>query len=253
MRQKIVAGNWKMNKTLDQALQLAAEIKPMVMDEVDSRVNIILAPPAIYLSRLKDMIGSLPLAAQNCSAFLSGAYTGDLSAEMLKSVGAQYVIIGHSERREIFRETDQIVLDKIQQALKSALKVILCCGEPLSIREQGTHVDYVKKQLEQSLFKLEASNWEHIILAYEPIWAIGTGKTATSQQAQEMHASIRLMISENMGSSQSEGISILYGGSVKPDNAAELFACSDVDGGLIGGASLNARDFIAIAKSFQWS
>ena len=253
MRQKVIAGNWKMNKSLDQAIQLTVEIAPMVASEVDNRVEVIIAPPAPYLLRLKDLSGKVNLAAQNCSSFKSGAYTGEIAAEMLKSIGVEYVILGHSERRELFQETDQVVLEKISQALSAGLKVILCCGEPLRVREQNAHVSYVKKQLEQSLFQLEAPLFGQIMIAYEPIWAIGTGKTASSEQAQEMHSEIRSMIRAERGDEVANRMSILYGGSVKPENATELFKGKDVDGGLIGGASLNARDFISIAKSIQFS
>jgi triosephosphate isomerase len=190
------------------------------------------------------------LGAQNCYSKISGAYTGEVSVEMLKSVGTQFVILGHSERREYFSETNALLSEKVKIVLDHGLTPIFCCGESLSQREKGIHHDFVKTQLTESLFGLEKEAYTKVVIAYEPIWAIGTGVTATSAQAQEMHELIRKHISSKYGVETAENTSILYGGSAKPDNARELFACKDVDGGLIGGASLKARDFIDIIKSF---
>jgi len=252
MPQKIVAGNWKMNNTIDEGLKLTSEIVNMVEDEVSSDVKVILAPPFVHLSQVKNLIKEsqkLFLSAQNCSQHASGAYTGEVSAGMLKSVGAQYIIIGHSERREYFNETNEQLAQKVDATLANGLTPIFCCGEPLEIREAATYIDYVQNQLRESLFHLPADAFKKIIIAYEPIWAIGTGETATSGQAQEMHAAIRTFLAAKYGDAAKE-TSILYGGSCKPSNAKELFACEDVDGGLIGGASLKSRDFTDIVKSF---
>lgn len=252
MPQKIVAGNWKMNNTIDEGLKLTSEITNMVADEVSSDVKVILAPPFIHLTQVKHLIkGSdkLFLAAQNCSEHASGAYTGEVSAEMLKSVGTSYVIIGHSERREYFKETNEQLAQKVDAALGNGLTPIFCCGEPLEIREAATYIDYVQQQLRESLFHLSEEAFKKIVIAYEPIWAIGTGKTASSDQAQEVHAAIRVFLEAKYGDVAKE-TSILYGGSCKPSNAKELFACADINGGLIGGASLKSRDFTDIVKSF---
>lgn len=252
MPQKIVAGNWKMNNTIDEGLKLTSEITNMVADEVSSGVKVVLAPPFVHLSQVNNLIKGnekLFLAGQNCSEHASGAYTGEVSTAMLKSVGAHYVIIGHSERREYFNETNEQLAQKVDAALGNGLSPIFCCGEPLEIREAGTYIDYVQQQLRESLFHLSAEAFRKIVIAYEPIWAIGTGKTASSDQAQEMHAAIRSFLVAKYGEVAKE-TSILYGGSCKPSNAKELFACADVDGGLIGGASLKSRDFTDIVKSF---
>ncbi len=252
MPQKIVAGNWKMNNTIDEGLKLTSEIANMVADEVSSDVKVILAPPFVHLTQVKNLIKGnekLFLSAQNCSEHASGAYTGEVSAAMLKSLGANYVIIGHSERREYFNENNEQLSQKVDAALGNGLTPIFCCGEPLEIREAGTYIDYVQQQLRESLFHLSEEAFEKIVIAYEPIWAIGTGKTASSAQAQEMHAAIRSFLEAKYGE-KAKDTSILYGGSCKPSNAKELFACNDVDGGLIGGASLKSRDFTDIVKSF---
>jgi triosephosphate isomerase (TIM) len=253
MRQKIVAGNWKMNKNLDEGLKLASEIVNIIQDEVINEVKIVLAPPFIHLQSIYKLIsGSKPifLGAQNCYEKESGAYTGEISALMLASVNVSYVIIGHSERRQYFNESNQVVAQKIDVSIKNKLKPIFCCGEPLEVRENNNHIDYVVKQLEESLFHLTKEQFKEIVIAYEPIWAIGTGKTASTRQAQEMHAEIRKCIADKYGSEAANELSILYGGSCNPQNAPELFACPDVDGGLIGGASLKSREFIDIIKSF---
>ena len=194
-----------------------------------------------------DRIG---VSAQNCAAEAKGAFTGEVSAEMVKSTGAEYVILGHSERREYYGETSEILNKKLALALANGLTPIYCCGEPLEVREAGKQNEFVKNQLEETIFQLPESEFKKLVIAYEPIWAIGTGKTATSAQAQEIHAFIRSAIAEKFGSETAESISILYGGSAKPDNAPELFANKDVDGGLIGGASLKAEDFLGIINAF---
>ncbi len=253
MRQKIVAGNWKMNKTLIEAQSLTSEIANMVDDEAPADVKVIISPPYPFIYAIQNLIpeiGHISLGAQNCHQEESGAYTGEVSAAILKSLGVQYVILGHSERREQFEETDELLANKIDTALKNDLKVIFCCGEPLQVRESENQNEYVTKQITNSLFHLSEEAYKNIIIAYEPIWAIGTGKTASSEQAQEMHKTIREHIASKFGENAAEETSILYGGSCKPDNAKELFSQADVDGGLIGGASLKSRDFVDIIKSF---
>lgn len=252
MRDKIVAGNWKMNKTFEEARTLASEVMGMVADEVRSNVKVIFCTPFPYLVSLKTLLGSngkIALGAQNCSEHEWGAYTGETSAAMLKSIDIPYVIIGHSERRQYFGEDNKLLGKKIDTALKNGLSPIFCCGEPLDVREKGEHEKLVQKQVEESLFHLDASSLQKIIIAYEPVWAIGTGKTATSSQAQEMHAVIRKQLAFKFGQAVADNISILYGGSVNAGNAKELFACPDVDGGLVGGASLKSREFTEIIKS----
>lgn len=252
MRQKIVAGNWKMNTTLKEAQSLTSEIMGMVADEARNKVQIILCPPFLYLKTLKDQLGSekrIQLGAQNCNEHASGAYTGEISPAMLKSLDIPYVIIGHSERRQYFLETGKQLAQKIDGALANGLKPIFCCGEQLAIREAGTHLELVREQISEGLFHLNAEAMKKIIVAYEPVWAIGTGKTATTDQAQEMHLVIRKYLETKFGKETSEIVPILYGGSVKADNAKELFSCADVDGGLVGGASLKSRDFVEIIKS----
>ncbi len=253
MRQKIVAGNWKMNKTLAEAQSLTSEIANMVEDEAPSDVKVVIAPPAPFIYAVQNLIpemGKIVLSGQNCHQEDAGAFTGEVSAPMLKSLGAQYVILGHSERRQHFSETDEELAKKTDNALKNDLKVIFCCGEPLEIREADTQNEYVTKQLTNSLFHLSAEQFKNIVIAYEPIWAIGTGKTASAQQAQDMHKTIRDHVASKFGKEAADETSILYGGSCKPDNAKELFSQPDVDGGLIGGASLKSRDFTDIIKSF---
>jgi len=252
MRKKIVAGNWKMNKTFEDGLKLASEVVNMVKDEVTSDAGIVICPPFVELQAISKLLegSKVALGAQNCHSKASGAYTGEVSVEMLKSVGVSYVILGHSERREYFNESNEFLAEKVNIALQNGLTPIFCCGETLSQREQGIHLDFVKSQLTESLFHLSEADFLNVVIAYEPIWAIGTGVTATSAQAQEMHAVIRDHIKSKYGEKVAEATTILYGGSCKPDNAKELFACPDVDGGLIGGASLKARDFVDIVKSF---
>ncbi|MEM6524901.1 MAG: triose-phosphate isomerase [Bacteroidota bacterium] len=253
MRKKIVAGNWKMNNTLEEGQKLTSEIVNMVNDEVNEDVTVILAAPFTHLTMVKSGISAASkvyLSAQNCSEHASGAYTGEIAAAMLNSVGAEYVILGHSERREYFSETNQQLATKVDIALENRLTPIFCCGESLEIRENGDFVSFVCNQINESLFHLSEKEFSKIVIAYEPIWAIGTGLTASSEQAQEMHAALRSFISDKYGNVIAENTSILYGGSAKPSNAPELFACEDVDGGLIGGASLKSRDFVDIVKSF---
>lgn len=253
MRKQIVAGNWKMNKTLTEAQSLTSEIANMVADEAPDNVQVIIAPPYPFIYAVQNLIpemGQILLAGQNCHSEESGAFTGEVSANMLKSLGAQYVILGHSERREQFKESDQELAKKVDAALKNNLKIIFCCGEPLEIREANDQNKYVTQQLTNSLFHLSEEAFKNIVIAYEPIWAIGTGKTASSAQAQEMHQTIREHLASKFGKQLADDTSILYGGSCKPDNAKELFSQKDVDGGLIGGASLKSRDFTDIIKSF---
>ncbi|MEJ2003969.1 MAG: triose-phosphate isomerase [Cyclobacteriaceae bacterium] len=253
MRKQIVAGNWKMNNDLDEGAKLTSEIVNMVADEVRDNAGVIIAPPYVHLTRIGALIRSearISLAAQNCSEHEKGAYTGEVSAAMLASAGVNYVILGHSERREYFKETNEQLARKVDVVLSHGLQPIFCCGESLEIRERGDYVEFVCQQLKESLFHLSEEQVRKIIIAYEPIWAIGTGKTASSAQAQEMHHAIRKFIAEKYGEDVANDLSILYGGSCKPSNAEELFACEDVDGGLIGGASLSSRDFVDIIKSF---
>lgn len=252
MRQKIVAGNWKMNTSFQEAQALTSELMGMAGDEVRGDVKIIIFPPFPYLYSLKAQLGTnarIEVGAQNCSEHAAGAYTGEVSAGMLKSMGIQNVIIGHSERRQYFSETGPLLAQKIDGALANGLKPIYCCGEPLEVREAATHEELVKTQIEEGLFHLNAEAMKKIVIAYEPVWAIGTGKTATTAQAQEMHLVIRKHLASKFGNETAALVPILYGGSVKADNARELFACADVDGGLVGGASLKSRDFIEIIKS----
>ena len=253
MRKNIVAGNWKMNKTLEEGISLTSEIVNMVANEVQDDITVILNAPYIHLNSIYHLVKEAPkvfLGAQNCNENVSGAFTGEVSASMLKSVGVEYVILGHSERREYYKETNKLLAKKVEIVLKNELIPIFCCGESLEIREDGSYVDFVCDQLTDSLYHLSPEDFSKIVIAYEPIWAIGTGVTATSDQAQEMHAAIRTHLSSKFGTKIAEETSILYGGSCKPDNARELFANPDVDGGLIGGASLKSRDFTDIIKSF---
>ncbi len=248
MRQRIVAGNWKMNNTIGQGiLLLDALLKDM--PPLDDK-TVILCPPFIHLAVMPQLLKDQPrihAGAQNIHFEQSGAYTGEVSASMVTSVGCEYVILGHSERRQYFGETDETVLKKIHAAQAPELKVIYCCGEPKEVREAGKQEEYVLKQLQESIFNLDDLNG--IVIAYEPIWAIGTGLTASPEQAQDMHAFIRSKVGERFDADTADYIPILYGGSVKPNNAEELFGKPDVDGGLIGGASLKAEDFLAIIKA----
>ena len=251
MRKKIVAGNWKMNLDLQEGVDLVAEIVNG-LPALDDQHQVVIAPPATHLTAVYHAIEDLDyvsIAAQNCSDKESGAYTGEISANMVWSTGASSVILGHSERREYFKESDELLARKTDTALAAGLNVIFCCGEPLEIRDSDTQNSYVEKQINAGLFHLDAEALEHIVLAYEPIWAIGTGRTASAQQAQDMHAHIRSIVAGKYGAEVANDLTILYGGSCKPSNAAELFACPDVDGGLIGGASLKADEFLAIINA----
>jgi triosephosphate isomerase len=250
MRKNIVAGNWKMNKTFPEGVELIQQI--VNQSDVVKNVELIIAPPFILTAEASKIIkdSAVKLGAQNCSNYKEGAYTGEISASMLKSVGTEYVILGHSERRKYFKETNEIINEKIKLNLEIGLKPIVCCGEVLAEREKEEHFQVVNKQIKEMFEGMNAENMKNIIIAYEPVWAIGTGKTATPEQAQQMHLFIREKIKNSYGSQIANDISILYGGSCKPSNAKELFANPDVDGGLIGGASLKASDFIEIAKSF---
>lgn len=249
-RKLIAAGNWKMNLDYDQGRDLA---KAIVSGLQPSDVLVILGTPYLHLKNISGIIkdiSNVKLAAQNCHQEESGAYTGEISAGMLKSCGVDYVILGHSERREYFNESDGLIAKKIDIVLKHGMLPIYCCGEKLEVREAGKHQELVGEQVKTALFHLTEEQMKQVVVAYEPVWAIGTGKTATPEQAQEMHRYIRGLIREKFGKKVADGTSILYGGSVKPDNANELFAQPDVDGGLVGGASLKAADFLAIASSF---
>lgn len=253
MRKKIVAGNWKMNKDLNEGLKLASEVINMAKDEVNTNVTLVLCTPFIHLTSVSNLLNgekNVFLGAQNCYSKASGAFTGEISAPMLKSVSVSYVIIGHSERREYFKESNQQLAEKVNIVLQNNMKPVFCCGETLDERNSGKHIDIVKTQITESIFHLSPEQIKEVVIAYEPVWAIGTGVTASTEQAQEMHKIIRDHLKSKFGESISNDISILYGGSCKPSNAKELFACPDIDGGLIGGASLLSRDFIDIAKSF---
>lgn len=253
MRKKIVAGNWKMNKTYEEGLALVSEIANMVPDEVNNDATIVLCPPFPFLAGIaKALAGNdkIKLGAQNCYQKESGAYTGEVSAAMLKSVGVEYVILGHSERRQYFNEDNQLLEAKVKAALVQGLKPIFCVGESLEQREQELTFEIIQTQLKEGIFNLSNEEFAHIVIAYEPVWAIGTGKTATSAQAQEVHAFIREQIARHYDAQAALDTTILYGGSANPGNARELFAQPDVDGGLIGGASLKSRDFTDIVKSF---
>jgi triosephosphate isomerase len=249
MRKLIVAGNWKMNKTLEEGIELATAVDNY-FGQHPTEVEVILIPPFIHLPDTARLVNSVGIGAQNCASEPAGAYTGEISAGMIRSTGARYVIIGHSERRTYFGEDDNLLSRKIKLAQENGLIPIFCCGEVLSEREAGNHFEVVRKQVETALFSLHEDEIEKLILAYEPVWAIGTGVNASPAQAQEMHAFIRDLIRERYGETTADDMTILYGGSCKPANAAELFANPDVDGGLIGGASLKAEDFIAIIQSF---
>ena len=252
MRKKIVAGNWKMNETLQEGIALAKEINDSLKAEKPN-CDVVICTPFIHLASVAQVLDAegVALGAENCADKEKGAYTGEVSAAMVKSTGAQYVILGHSERRQYYGETAEILKEKVQLALANGLKVIFCCGETLEEREANKQNEVVKAELEGSVFHLSAEDWKNIVLAYEPIWAIGTGKTATSDQAQEMLAYIRSIVAEKYGKEAAEDTTILYGGSCNASNAAELFSKSDIDGGLIGGASLKAADFKAIIDAWK--
>lgn len=252
MRKKIVAGNWKMNKNLQEGIALATELNDILKADKPN-CDVVICTPFIHLASVAGIIDQsvIGLGAENCADKASGAYTGEVSAEMVKSTGAGYVILGHSERRAYYGETAEILKEKINLALANGLKVIFCIGEVLEERESGKQNEVVEAQLAGSLFDLTAEQFANIILAYEPVWAIGTGKTATAEQAEEMHAFIRGVISGKFGAEAAENVSILYGGSCKPSNAKEIFSKENVDGGLIGGAALKAADFKGIIDAWK--
>ena len=252
MRRKIVAGNWKMNTTKPDGVELAKQVAELSA-EVPAEIGLIVAPPFTHLCAVnKALAGSrVELSAQNCADHVSGAYTGEVSVDMLKAVGCKWTILGHSERRQYYGETDEKLVEKTRLALAAGLGVILCVGNNLEELQAGKHFDVCAAQIKNVLYNFTAEDLKHVIVAYEPVWAIGTGKTATAAQAEEIHAYIRKVIADKFGAEAADGVTILYGGSCKPSNAAELFAQPDIDGGLIGGAALKAADFISIAKSFQ--
>lgn len=253
MRKQIAAANWKMNLTFEQGQKLIKEITNKKI-ELTADQEVVVGIPFPYLIASGELLHTEKnyfVAAQNCYFKNSGAFTGEVSAPMLKSIGADYIIIGHSERREYFNENHEMLAAKVDACFDSGLKPIFCCGEPLSIREAEEQNNYVTKQLEESVFHLEDTQMTGLVIAYEPIWAIGTGRTASSDQAQEMHAHIRKQIELKYNKTIADSVSILYGGSVKANNAKEIFGKPDVDGGLVGGASLDANEFAEIIKSLK--
>ena len=252
MRKNIVAGNWKMNKTLEEGIQLVKEVNETLVNEKPN-CEVIVCTPFIHLASVAPLVDSSKIAigAEDCADKESGAYTGEVSASMVASTGAKYVILGHSERRAYYHETSAILKDKVKMVLANDLVPIFCVGEVLEERESNKQNEVVKAQLSEALFDLSAEEFGKIVVAYEPVWAIGTGKTATGEQAQEMHAFIRSVIADKYGQEIANNTSILYGGSCKPSNAKELFANPDVDGGLIGGASLKAADFKGVIDGFK--
>ena len=249
-RQLIAAGNWKMNTNFEDGIQLAQHIAGHTNDP---KALVVLAPPFVSLQGVGQAIKDVPhvkLAAQNCHVKEKGAYTGEIAIDMLSAVGVEYIILGHSERREYNNESNELIAMKVDLVLSKGLIPIFCCGESLVIREAGTHIDFVSEQLKESLFHLNATDFGKVVIAYEPIWAIGTGVTASSEQAQDMHFNIRKLIADQYNEEIADATTILYGGSVKPGNAKELFSNPDVDGGLVGGASLKGGDFVEIIESF---
>jgi triosephosphate isomerase len=253
MRKQIAAANWKMNLTYQQGEKLLDEILANDIQLADHQL-VIFAVPYPYLLMTRSGVEeekNYYVAAQNCYNKKSGAYTGEISAEMIHSIGVPYCVIGHSERREYFNETNAMLAEKINRCLENFVTPIFCCGEPLEVREAGTQNEFVETQLRESLFHLTAKEVKDIVIAYEPIWAIGTGKTASTEQAQEMHAHLRSIIAGKYGKHTADEVSILYGGSVKAANAREIFASPDVDGGLVGGASLVGADFAEIIRSLK--
>jgi len=250
MRKQIVAGNWKMNNDLSQTQMLLKELKSKMLPE---EVRIMVAPAYTNLYQAYETLRDhkVEVIAQNMHQSDKGAFTGEVSAAMLRSVGVKTVILGHSERRAYFNEDNSVLSEKVNTALENEMEIIFCFGEELTDRKAGNHYDVVKKQLEEGLFHISEENWKHVILAYEPVWAIGTGETATPEQAQQMHHFIRETLSENYTKKIADSVSILYGGSVKPDNAREIFSKPDVDGGLIGGAALDSESFMEIINAFE--
>jgi triosephosphate isomerase (TIM) len=252
MRKKIVAGNWKCNTTVKEGIELAKSVNELVLSRGAKDVVVVLGTPFTHLTSVVDAVDGnrIHIASQNCAAEAKGAYTGEVSVSMIQSTGASYVILGHSERREYYHETSAILNKKLALILDQGLTPIYCCGEALAIREAGTQNEFVKQQLEETIFHLTEEQFLKIVIAYEPIWAIGTGKTASTQQAQDMLAYIRNLIAAKYSKSVAEQISILYGGSCSASNANELFSQPDIDGGLIGGASLKAEDFLSIINGY---
>ena len=252
MRKNIVAGNWKTTTTVPEGVQLAKEVNEAVAAAGELKCDVVIGVPFTHLTAVKDVIDieKVGLSAENCANKEKGAYTGEVSAAMVASTGANYVILGHSERREYYNETPEILKEKVDLALANGLKIIFCCGESLELRNAGTYEEFIKAELKDSLFHLSAEEFANIVIAYEPIWAIGTGVTATSDQAEEVHAFIRSFLAEKYGETVANDTTILYGGSCKPTNAPELFAKPNIDGGLIGGASLKAADFMGIVTAF---
>lgn len=251
MRKNIVAGNWKMNNDLEASKLLINNLLQEFPSKLDASKRIIVAPTFVNLYPIVEITQNtaIEVAAQNMHFAQSGAFTGEISASMLKGVGVNIVILGHSERRSMFSETDEMLVKKVESALQNKMEIIFCFGEMLEDRKSGNHFNVVEQQLTNALFQLNESAWKQIILAYEPVWAIGTGETASPEQAQEMHAFIRQIVSKKYSQELANDVSILYGGSMKASNAKELLSNSDVDGGLIGGAALNAAEFTAIIKS----
>ncbi|MES2778513.1 MAG: triose-phosphate isomerase [Bacteroidota bacterium] len=252
MRKKIIAGNWKMNKTFEEGMGLVTEIVGMVKDEYNGSAQVVVIPPFVHINAVSRMVteyNNIFSGAQNCSNHDSGAYTGEVSAAMIKSCGAAFVIIGHSERRQYFGEHNDWLAKKTDAVLKNGLTPIYCCGETLEEREANKHFDVLKSQVSEGLFHLTAEQFANVVIAYEPVWAIGTGKTASTAQAQEVHAFIRNLVTEKYDATTADNLTIQYGGSVKADNAAELFSAPDIDGALVGGAALQSRSFVDIVKA----
>jgi triosephosphate isomerase len=254
MRKNIVAGNWKMNMDLEKGIQLFNEIQQLLKEEVKGDQEVIICSPYIHLSSLSQLVGpstNLSIGAQNCHQADSGAYTGEVSASMIASTGAAHVIIGHSERRLYFSESNSMLAQKLDAVLKNGMAPIFCIGETLEQRNNKTYFEVIKEQLTEASFHLQGAEYSKMILAYEPVWAIGTGLTASPEQAQEIHSFIRSLLANKYDQDLANNMTILYGGSCNPKNASELFAKSDIDGGLIGGASLKARDFVDIIKALN--
>lgn len=254
MRKKMIAGNWKMNKSFEEGMALVTEITGMLTDEYAGSAHVVLIPPYVHINAVSRMLAEVQgvySGAQNCSNHDSGAYTGEVSASMIKSCGALFVIIGHSERRQYFAEHNDWLARKVDAVIKQGLTAIYCCGETLEERESGKHFDILRSQISEGLFHLTADQFTQVVIAYEPVWAIGTGKTASTAQAQEVHAFIRSLVAEKYGQEIAQNLTIQYGGSVKPENAAELFSAPDIDGALVGGAALQSRSFVDIIKAMK--
>jgi triosephosphate isomerase len=254
MRKKIIAGNWKMNKSFEEGMALVTEISGMLKDEYNGSAEVVIIPPFTHINAISRMLAdekNMSTGAQNCSNHASGAYTGEVSAAMLQSVGAKYVITGHSERRQYFMEHNAWLAQKVNAVLSNKLIPIYCCGETLEEREANKHFDILETQISEGLFHLTEAQFAQVVIAYEPVWAIGTGKTATTAQAQEVHAFIRKLIHAKYGEAIAQNTTIQYGGSVKPENASELFSAADIDGALVGGAALQSRSFVDIVKAMR--